>query len=379
MTSTDSTFAGQLRHFARSVDIVDDRIFENVRHLMYKYVKDELGAAYFELMQAQTFNDGPALKMFWSIDEKDHLWPIRRPDGSNTNIVTLAYERQQPMWVVDPERRPLDEADKLQDQWSGNVDLPPYAPVKDQPVRMLVVLPLRRQTDLGVCYFESSAHIGITDVAKAELQLLADAIAILFELYQANSYRRAMTSSAIFELRERLERAKFPQLTKPHFFLAFPKRADDGVVTVIRETLHQFSERLEFTDWQRIDESGNVNSQIAQEIARSRFGVCYLSEPAPDPTGGEARYADNPNVVFEAGMLHARTAANEAGIADEPAGWIPIREEASPPAPFDFRAERMVLVPRHPDGSLNERRLRTMLTERISKLLGPVGDLTAAG
>lgn len=372
MTSTDSTFAGQLRHFARSVDIVDDRIFENVRILMYKYVKDELGAAYFELMAAQASGEAPALKMFWSIDDKDHYWPVRKPDGSYTNAVTMAYERQQPMWIVDPEKRPLNEADKLEDQWSHNADLPPHEPVKDQPVRMLVVLPLQRQTCLGVCYFESSAHIGITEVAKAELQLLADAIAILFELYQANRNRFAMTSSAIFELQERLERARFPQLTKPHFFLAFSHRADREVVTVIREALRQFSERLDFTDWQRIEDSGNVNAQITQEIARSRFGICYLSEPAGEPTEGK-RYVDNPNVVFEAGMLHARTAANEAGPDAQPAGWIPIREHLSPPAPFDFRAERTLEVPRFGDGTLNEDRLHSTLTERIASLLGPVG------
>ena len=370
MTSTENTFAGQLRHFARSVDIVDDRIFENIRILMYKYVKDELGASYFELMRGQNLDTDPALKMFWSVDEKDHYWPIKKPDGSYTNAVTMAYAQQQPLWIVDQDKRPLNEAGKLEDQWSRNLDLPSYRPVKDQPVRMLVVLPLRRQRSLGVCYFESSAHIGITEVAKVELLLLADAIAILIELYEANRAQSAMTSSAIFELQERLEQARFPQLTKPHFFLAFSNQADHHVTTIIREALHLFSEQLDFTDWQRIDESGDVNAQIVKEIARSRFGICYLSEPAREPTEGGVKYADNSNVVFEAGMLHARTAANAAGDGDEPAGWIPMRETSSPPAPFDFRAERTLEIPRFEDGSLNEDRLLDTLTERITRLLG---------
>ena len=370
MTSTENTFAGQLRHFARSVDIVDDRIFERVRELMYKYVKDELGAAYFELMRGQTFDGDPALKMFWSIDDTDHHWPITKPDGSYTNVVTMAFAKHQPLWIIDRDKRSLGEADKLEDQWSHNLDLPHYQPVKDQPVRMLVVLPLRRQRPLGVCYFESAAHIGITEVAKVELLLLADAIAILFELYEANRTQFAMTSSAILELRDRLEQAKFPQLTKPHFFLAFSNRADRHVTTIIREALHQFSEQLDFTDWQRIDESGNVNAQIAREIVRSRFGICYLSEPALESAEAGVSYVDNPNVVFEAGMLHARTAANEGNDGAEPTGWIPMRETASPPAPFDFRAERTLEIPRFDDGSLNEDRLRDILTERITKLLG---------
>lgn len=369
MTSTENTFAGQLRHFARAVDIVDDQIFERVRGLVYKYVRDELGAAYFELMQAQAFDSDPALKMFWSLDEKDHLWPIEQRDGSYTNLVTMAYAEQKPLWIVDRDKRPLREAEKLEDQWSHTPELPHYEPVDDQPVRMLVVLPLHHRRPLGVCYFESVAHIGITDVAKAELRLLANAVALLFELYEANRTQFRMTSSAIFELQERLDQAKFPQLTKPHFFLAFSNQADTQVTTIIREVLHRFSEQLDFTDWQRIDETGNVNAQIAREITRSRFGICYLSEPAGDSADEGVSYVDNPNVVFEAGMLHARTAANEAGDGDEATGWIPMRERASPPAPFDFRAERTLEIPRFDDGSLMEDRLRDLLTERVAALI----------
>ena len=197
VTSADNTFAGQLRHFARSVDIVDDRIFERVRLLMYKYVKDELGAAYFELMRDQPIGSDSGLRMFWSSEEKDHAWPVKQADGSCTNIVTLACYKRQPLWIVDENKRPLREADKLEDQWSNTIDLPAYEPALDHAVRMVVVLPLRRQRSLGVCYFESLTHIGITEVARVELQRLADAIAILLELYEAKRAQASLTSAAV--------------------------------------------------------------------------------------------------------------------------------------------------------------------------------------
>ena len=107
MTSTENTFAGQLRHFARAVDIVDDQIFDGVRKLVYKYVKDELGAVYFELMQGPAVLDGdPALKMFWSLNDCEHLWPVTQADGSYTNPVTMAYAKQTPLWIVDQDERP---------------------------------------------------------------------------------------------------------------------------------------------------------------------------------------------------------------------------------------------------------------------------------
>jgi hypothetical protein len=370
VTSADNTFAAQLRHFARSVDIVDDRVFERVRMLMYKYVKDELGAAYFELMRGQAVGNDPGLRMFWSSEEKDHSWPIKQADGSYTNVVTLAYEKEQPLWVVDQDRRPLNEAENLEDQWSHNLDLPPYRPTLDHAARTVVVLPLQRQRSLGVCYFETLSNIGITDVAKVELQRLAEAIAILLELYEANLVQTSMTSAAIFELQERLEKAKFPQLTRPHFFLAFSSQADKQVTAIVQEVLRTFYDRLEFTDWTRMAESGNVNVQIAKEITRSRFGICYLSEPSNGPDRAGVEYVDNPNVLFEAGMLHARTAANEAEDGSEPTGWIPMREGLSPPAPFDFSTERLLKIPRFDDGGLNEDRLRQVLAERVAKLLG---------
>jgi hypothetical protein len=370
MQSTVSTFAGQLRHFARSVDIVDDPTFDQFRRLIYRYVKNELDAAYFELLREDTMDGEPALRMFWSSEDRDHTWHVRRPDGTHNNVVTRAFAQQQPLWIVDRDHAPLDRAARIEDQWSGNEELAAYTPAADQAIRTLIVLPLRRRRMLGVCYFECSSYIAITDVAKTELQLLADAIAILLELYEANRTQSSLTASAITELQERLERAKFPRLTRPHFFIAFSKRADEQVVNVITEVLRGLSDRLEFTDWSAIDEAGNINNQIAREITRSRFGICYLSEPAKESSDPAVAYQDNPNVVFEAGMLHGKSVADDLDDEGEPSGWIPVREAASPPAPFDFATERILVVPRAPDdGSVNEFRLAASLRSSILKLL----------
>ncbi len=365
-----NTFANQLRLFARSVDIVDDEIFDRVRSLVYKYVKSELGAAYFELMREEPLDRQLGLKMFWSSEDRDHFWRVSRDDGSYCNLVTQAFAEERPMWIVDRDRKPLSESGALEDEWSGHTDLLPYEQSGVESIHTLVILPLRRKRPLGVFYFESSSHIGITDVAKGELQVLADAVGIFLELYELNRSQSRMTSAAIFELQESLEAAKFPKLTRPHFFVAFSHRADDHVTTVISEVLDLFSDRIEFTDWSRMTESGNISTQIVKEITRSRFGICYLSEPNEREGDHPASYRDNPNVVFEAGMLHARTAANDSGDVGEPAGWIPMREKDSPAAPFDFAAERTLQIPRRSDGTLNEERLRSQLSERISKLLG---------
>jgi hypothetical protein len=101
-------------------------------------------------------------------------------------------------------------------------------------------------------------------------------------------------------------------------------------------------------------------TQLAEIITRSQFGLCYFSEPQRE-TGG---YKDNPNVVFEAGMLHTTILSNA-----EPSGWIPLRENKSPPLPFELASERIFVVPRTADGRLNEELFHVRLRARIQLLL----------
>jgi Predicted nucleotide-binding protein containing TIR-like domain len=370
MTGKTTTFAGQLRHFAQSVDIVDARRFDSVRDLVYRYVNKELGGEYFELLHEESVGDNgdrrSFLRTFWTSDDpRRHSWQVYPTAGRDSNPVTEAFDHERPMWIVSPDKGPLIRAEKYNDLWSHTTDLPPYRP-SSNTARTVVILPLVHQRKVGVYCFESSRYIDITDVAKLELKRLAEALAMLYRLFEVNDAQLNGTEQAIGDLRDNLQRAKFPRLAKPHVFVAFSQRADESVRLAIQDVLEEFADKLEFTDWSRINESGNINTQIGREILESRFGICYLSEPDGTASG---RYRDNPNVVFEAGMLHARTTAVSDAEGNEPAGWIPIREVASPDPPFDFASERILYVPRSQRGELNETRLRETLTARIVALL----------
>jgi len=372
MTAKNSTFAGQLTHFAESVDIVDDARFDNVRDLVYRYVSNQLSGEYFELLRQESGGNGDRqswLRTFWSSAERQHVWPIHSEGDSYTNPVTDAFDNDRPMWIVSPAKDPLDQADQQHDLWSGTANLSRYRPSSNQSIRTVVILPLSLQRRYGVYCIESSRYIEITDAAKLELRRLADALAMLYRLWEVNKIQVAGTDHAIGDLRELLQAAKFPRLAKPHFFVAFSHKADETVKLIIRDTLNEFAAKLEYTDWTQMDAPGNINTQIAKEILESRFGICYLSEPDDDSSAEAHQYRDNPNVVFEAGMLHARTTAAADADGGEPAGWIPVREQESPPPPFDFAAERIVQVPRSRAGELNESKLREMLRRRIEALL----------
>ena len=61
-------------------------------------------------------------------------------------------------------------------------------------------------------------------------------------------------------------------------------------------------------------------------------------------------------------MLHALINAPDA----PPSGWIPVREDDSPPAPFDFADQRIERVPRDQDGQVDEKRFQVQLHRRIT-------------
>jgi hypothetical protein len=359
-----ATLAGQLQHFAQSVDIVDDGTFEAVRGLVYRYVATELKGKYFELMKEQPIGNGDRqlwLKTFWSSQDREHFWQV---NADQNNPVVEAFNAGHPLWLLDAGKEPLGDADRYHDQWSGLTGMVAYQP-SAPPVRTLVAVPLYCRRRLGIYFIEIPDYIQLSDVAVSELERLADALAILLELWYVNKTQARYTSEAIADLNQMLISARFPRLAKPHFFVAYSKRADPAVTGILTEVLAGFSERLEFTDWAEMATAGNISRQIGEEIGRSRFGVCYLSEPTSD---GDHQYDDNRNVVFEAGMLHERTRSHAEQKRGELTGWIPIREEDSPPAPFDFSGERILHVPRA-GSRVNEQRFRELLTRRIDTLL----------
>jgi hypothetical protein len=126
--------------------------------------------------------------------------------------------------------------------------------------------------------------------------------------------------------------------------------------------LDEFSDALRVIQWNGIEESGSITLGLIEEIARSRFGICYFSEPIE---GSGSGFADNPNVLFEAGMLHSLTNSPVA----MPTGWIPIREKRSPKIPFDFASERILIISRSNDGRLAAETFRSDLRKRVEALL----------
>jgi hypothetical protein len=365
MSESVTTFAERLSHFALSVDIVTDDTFDRVRDLVVDNMRNELEAAYFGLMEFTEVNGEPGLRTIWSSAGIESSTTIVDDEGVYKQQVCLAFDKGLSLWVVEKGAGALGPDAEYVDMWSACDVLPPYwPPVRGKPMKTSIMVPLERgRTKLGVMYLESTAYVEATDIARREMEQLAAAVAILMELRSVNRLQVEGTKRAVGQLSKFVGDAKFPRLTRPNLFVASSSNADDDVMEIIREVLSDYRSKVNVIDWTKIEESGAITVQIANKIVRSRFGICYFSE-ATDENGAFA-YADNPNVIFEAGMLHALINSPDA----PPSGWIPVREKDSPPAPFDFANERIEPVPRDARAKLDEDEFRRRIRRRVEDLL----------
>lgn len=366
------TCGSYLSHFALSVDSVDDHIYNNIRTLLERYFKKTLNSSFFAVLidgiRVETASGyQPGLKTLWSNRPVEDATSILDDESKYRGMRTYAYHKDRSLWVTADDKDMLSRKDAaLRDHWSNTSDLPPYLGNGESDAKTSVLVPLRYGGRVfGVLILEFPEYVECTAGAKEELRVVTEALARVIWLHDTTQTRLSDTHQA-FRLLEDLFNASSRPLTKPTIFMASAARADDTVVGLIRTVLEEFAELVDLVYWKSMSEHGSINAQMLRAISMSQYGICYLSEPDRDGSGEALRFRDNPNVLFEAGMLHALTHDPEA----LPTGWIPIREHAdlSGPAPFDFAPERMLVIPRA-NGQVNEEALKVEIRKMVKSMV----------
>ncbi|GJL55702.1 MAG: hypothetical protein NPIRA02_28340 [Nitrospirales bacterium] len=374
----DYTFGKTLLHFSYSCELIDDATFSRFRELVLNYTKKVL-----EIDVDRLFIEGEhaSQKILYPLglarNSTVQSIPVHDLKGRCSSLAGLSYEKTAPLWVVSLDRKHPDlrMSRRYQDLWSGESHLPPYWKTNDQelrdvPLQTTILIPLRRDgMNYGVHSFETSKRLEATSMAKDELQTIATAMC---NVYIANlQFRKRMeqTREACKQLQTFLQKP-LPVLTQPKIFLASSDRADSRVIDMIKKTIQEeYKDAFELVFWKDEHQPGNINTHLLRMLSKCRFGICYFSEEIQG-TNGRRTFQDNPNVIFEAGMLHSRSVNN----VDFPADWVPIREPGGTPAPFDLRPERTILVPRNTRGNLNVRKFRGILKKRLDELIMPASE-----
>nr|CAA6824597.1 MAG: Unknown protein [uncultured Thiotrichaceae bacterium] len=365
-----STFAGQLKNFAYAVDIIDEESYQDIRDLILDYSRRVLDIDFTRQLVLSEVDGEQALMPYGpSIEGKYISISMRNNDGQLKTQAAYSLANDCPLWIIsdDPEHLHLSEANAFKDLWKGATDIPTYrypsGEKRDVPIKTSILIPLRLHGQVtGVLNFETQEHLEITKMAKAELKLIAEAISLMYGNMKNHRQSVNHTAKAIAELNNTLQHP-LPKLTKPRLFLASSQRANGDVVEVIKAVLDEhFSDHLTLVYWKDMAQPGNINTQLLEVLGKCRYGICYLSEPIEDSN----LYIDNPNVIFEAGMLHGRS---EIGHKF-PASWVPVREKTSNIPPFDLTSERMVVIERDEAGEIdNVDELKALLIKRFEMLL----------
>ena len=360
------TFGIRLKRFALSVDIVDENIFQRTWELIRQYLTQLLKPTYMALLVESQVDDKPGLFARECSEGGTLSFSLMKGEDEYNGLAAYSFGEGKPLWLVSPDKVPLDLNMSIKDKWSKAENLPHYDQPSDTGIKSVVFVPLRqRGRTIGVLDMQSTQYNEITKKITKELLLLADTLVVLLTLSDINKSQRDHTLEAINLHRKALSEESWPILTKPKIFVASSGKADDTVMGTIRSVLNDFSDQLDVHYWKESSKSGNINSEILQQVKESQFGLCYFSEPMDEPKGGY-KYQDNVNVVFEAGMFQSQTNPN---VTDDPTGWIPIREQLSSPPPFDFAQQRMIIVERLANENPNIDKLEGSLKDRINVLL----------
>src|SRR4051812_9212595 len=143
------TFASELEHFARSVDIVDDATFNRVRDLIHLYIRREFRDIYFELLRRQiSGNDREheSLETFWSSTDQRHIWSIHVTDETDSpylNAATAAFDTGCSLWLTSgDDTHPQLIGAPLRNEWNTLEELPSYKPTNiDTATAAVIPLP----------------------------------------------------------------------------------------------------------------------------------------------------------------------------------------------------------------------------------------------
>ncbi|MES9867696.1 MAG: hypothetical protein ABW157_20415 [Candidatus Thiodiazotropha sp. LLP2] len=363
-----SSFGEQLIQFAYAVDYIDADNFNRIRQLVDNYTRNTLNITVTRFMVTSQIGDKIGLIPHkFATMGKYSTMPVRDAKNHIASQTAYSFIKNRPLWIVSatPNNPLLNKSVKYRDLWSKSTSIPKYIKPSSDPIKTSIIIPLKDENGVtfGIFNFETTERLDITQAAKQELSIIADAVAITYRTFSTTKARNQFTGNAIDELNKVLQKP-LPKLTKPNIFLASSSDAEGDVIKAIKAVFmeKEYLDKFNQIYWKDIHRPGNINMQLLLELGTCRYGVCYLSEAisGEKPT----LYQDNPNVVFEAGMLHGRSDAD----SPIPASWIPIREKNSVEAPFDFATQRMIQVPRN-SGKLQITRFKAMFRKRLDALI----------
>lgn len=347
------TFGEELLQFSKTVDILNKNLFFRVKQIINEYAFERWGIKYVKIMRLKLDTDGNRIleKFFW--DEytgsgyKGEIVNVDRSKGQMAFVIA----QKKPAWITCVDKiSDLNKCTEYVDCWSDLNGIPKYKSImENEEMRTSIIVPFYEEMAneekylRGVANFETPKFVSFNDECEREIRYLTDTIAELLNLYTVRERQESNTNFAITKLRHKLN--VFPTIHRENkVFVASSLRGEKDVKKVIIQVLREEFPKIQIENWEENHETGSVTEAIFNKIETCRYGICYFSEKDPE----RHQYTDNINVIFEAGLMHAKFRS----FVDEKPLWIPIREKESPNFPLDVKDFNTIIVPRDENGQL---------------------------
>lgn len=364
-----------LEAFVRAVDNVSAEVEEKVRDTIATYIGDRLN---YEVLIQETYTRGATSSMElnprWGSYGKQNLGNIvlPPPGGPYNGHAEYCFCEDKDIWIYAKGGGLLRDAASYDDVY-GNKDLPRYRAYPREESRVSIVRPIRNEDDgrpLGVLTIESRDSLKYSRGAETILAQLGRIISVAVRSARESRLNAANTLRAARELHGWAENSgTFAKLCqKPLIFQAHSSRAPTDLLDIVSEAVTSLSAisaagqglGFEHRTWKDSSYPKDIMADFFDTLRKSIAGIAYLSEPAESAPG---RFSDNPNVLYEAGIMH--------GLGEPFRGYLLIREANSiSDFPFDIAQKRSVIVQRDRDNAIHDRKqVESQVRKALSELL----------
>ena len=369
------SFGEALRSFSNSIDVLREDEFERVLFAAREYLAENFAVVTVDRL-AEVVSEGQQKLAPTFTDTEYDLYPVRTADGEPNGLSAAAFTSKRKMWVTpssEEKYETLTTAGARIERWNPDspAELPRFLRVTDEHgnamgerSRTLISIPIkRRNMTTAVVYFESEDLLLPSDRAKEEFEKIAKALARLYDLKTFDKETHDATAEEIATL-SKVSRNRYDWRALPSLFWAYPGSGDADVLKIIENALAQGARDHRYTidDWGKNHSGGRIPDDIERKIRSAAFFVAYLSQPDGEDEDGRPQYADNPNVLYEAGVFQGLAADSTSGTKH----WLLIREPASPQAPFDIMTVNTLIVDRDDTGDLDGGKFGTRVRERLA-------------
>jgi hypothetical protein len=365
-------FINELRHFSRSIDIVDESTYQDIKKLITDFFSEKLGFCFVEILKSEVQRNSrrEILRTYWTFPKTDNIDdPVIDSSGNPTTQTSYSYFYKSGYWIVSKDKCPLMNANGYIDLWGSNLEsIPGYQSANQFNIYTSVIVPIRQKNKIwGIINLESEISSwpnvlsNKSDSISKDINSIVEAFSTLTQLYEGSIVQRENTKLAIEDLKTSLRNEKPKGNGCPKIFVASSNSADEEVLGLIRKVLDQgeFRNRIETVFWKDLHKVGDIREQIWNELHKCAYGICYFSEP--NTRNEYPDFVDNPNVIFEAGFQHSKSSGKN--------NWIPIRESNSTSIPFDIAGNRILIVERLDNKSINSDYFSSMLTKFLREML----------